>query len=59
VSAGFLSFSSSSYLLTTALLGLWLVVYSCLRQTRNAVFVLLASVLSVAFNLALSGPAEG
>ena len=57
-SAGFLSFSSASYLLTTALLGLWLVVYSCLRQTRNAVFVLLASVLSVAFNLALSGPTE-
>lgn len=58
VSVGTLSAASASYLLTTLLLGLWLVVFSCQRQTKNAVFVLLASVLSAAFNIALSGPAE-
>ncbi len=58
VAAGTLTFRSASYLLTTALLGLWLVVYSCMRNTKGAVFVLLASVLSVAFNIALSGPVE-
>jgi tryptophan-rich sensory protein len=58
VSAGALSAASASYLLTTLLLGAWLVVYSCRRDTKNAVFVLLASVLSAAFNIALSAPAE-
>jgi tryptophan-rich sensory protein len=58
VCLGFMTIGSASYLLTTLLLGLWLVVYSCMRQTKNAVFVLLASVLSVAFNIALSGPGE-
>lgn len=58
VTFGFVSFASGSYLLTSLLLTLWLVVYSCLRQTKNAVFVLLASVLSVAFNIALSDDPE-
>ena len=57
-SGGTLTIASASYLLTTLLLGVWLVVYSCMRQTKNAVFVLLASVLSTAFNIALSGRAE-
>lgn len=58
VAAGALSAASASYLLTTLLLALWLVVFSCMRQSTNAVFVLLAAVLSAAFNIALSGPAE-
>lgn len=58
VSRGVVSFASASYLLTSAMLAMWLVVYSCWKQTKNAVFVLLASVLCVAFNIALSAPAE-
>lgn len=58
VAFGFLSIPSVSYLLTSSLLTLWLVVYSCFQQTKNAVFVLLASVLSVCFNIALSDDPE-
>lgn len=52
------SWASLTYLATTALLGLWSVTYSCLRQTKNAVFVLLASVASVGFGVALSAKRE-
>ena len=58
VTFGALSFPSASYLLTSILLALWLVVYSCWKQVKNAVFVLLACVLSVAFNIALSAKSE-
>lgn len=58
VAYGTVSIASASYLLTSLMLALWLVVYSCWKQTKNAVFVLLASVLCVAFNIALSSPAE-
>lgn len=58
VSFGVVSASSASYLATTLLLSLWIVVYNCKKQVRNAVFVLLATVLSVAFNIALSAKSE-
>lgn len=58
VNQGIVSWASLTYLLTSLLLGLWLITYSCLRQTKNAVFVLLASVVSVAINIALSGNHE-
>lgn len=58
IQAGILSIPSLSYLATSSLLALWLVVYSCLNQTKNAVFVLLASVLTTSFNIALSGQYE-
>ena len=58
VHRGAVSWASSTYLATSLLLALWLVTYSCLRQTKNAVFVLLASVASVALNMALSRKTE-
>lgn len=58
VAFGVLSVPSASYLATSLMLALWLVVYSCWRQVKNAVFVLLAAVLCVAFNLALSTKTE-
>ena len=58
VAFGVLSVPSASYLATSLMLALWLVVYSCWRQVKNAVFVLLASVLCVAFNIALSAKTE-
>lgn len=58
VQFGVLSIPSASYLLTTLMLALWLVVYSCWRQVKNGVFVLLASVLCVAYNIALSAKSE-
>jgi len=55
---GVVSIPSASYALTSLALALWLVVYSCWRDVKNAVFVLLASVLCVAFNIALSAKPE-
>ena len=58
VAFGVVSIPSASYLATSIMLALWLVVYSCWKQVKNAVFVLLASVLCVAFNIALSAKPE-
>ena len=58
VAFGVISFRSASYLLTTLVLCSWQLVYSCRKDVKNAVFVLLASVLSVAFNVALSNMPE-
>lgn len=55
---GVISFQSLTYLLTVVALNCWLVVYSCLRQKKNGVFVLLATVLCVAYNILVSGSAE-
>lgn len=55
---GAVGWASATYLLTTLLLTAWLVVYSCMRRVRESVWVLLASVLSVSFNVALSGGPE-
>lgn len=58
VAFGAAGLASASYALTTALLTAWLGVYSCQRRAREAVFVLLASVLAISFSLALSAKAE-
>jgi benzodiazapine receptor len=57
-SGGLWGWASLAYAATTALLTLWQVTYSCLRRTREAVFVLLASVLSTSYCVALSGRRE-
>lgn len=58
VAFGVLSIQSASYLVTSLALCAWQVVYSCRKDVKNAVFVLLSSVLSVAFNVALSERSE-
>lgn len=58
VGFGVLSFQSASFALTTVMLTLWSVVYSCRKKVKNAVFVLLASVLCASFNVALAAKPE-